>query len=84
VRRVIYTSEELNQRLIERARVSGVSVSQLACVLLDRALDVYDLPEPASSAEELSAQGKLIAKKVVEGILDLGLLETKQGETQAE
>lgn len=78
-RRVIYTSEALNQRLVARAAVTGVSVSQLACVLLDQALSHYDLATPATSAEELSGQGKAIADKVVGNILGRGVLEIPDG-----
>ncbi len=78
-RRVIYTSEALNKRLVARAAVTGVSVSQLACVLLDQALSLYDLTAPATSAEELSGQGKAIADTVVGNILGRGVLEIPDG-----
>lgn len=79
-RRVIYTSDELNQRLVARAAVTGVSVSQLACVLLDQALSLYDYVTPAASAEELALQGRSIAENIVGGVLGLGLLEMPPGE----
>ena len=74
-RRVIYTSDELDERLRKRASVSGVSVSSLAGVLLDQALVLYDFAAPAASAEELALQKDSIAAKVVGSVLELGLVE---------
>lgn len=69
----IYVSDALEERLRQRASISGVSVSALACVLLDQGLVLYAFPSPASSAEELAAQRSEIARSVSEaGLAHLG------------
>ncbi len=62
----IYVSDALGDRLRQRASTSGVSVSALACVLLDQGLVLYEFPKPASSAEELAGQADEIARRVGE------------------
>lgn len=76
-RLVLYPSPALIERLRERARVSGVSVSQLGCVLLDQSLVLYNFATPASSAEELGDQ----LGRVVESVATAGLATRVVAET---
>lgn len=62
----VEVSDELQGRLLARARVSGVDVNSLVAVLLDQALVLYTFAAPASSATELSEQQEAVAKSVVE------------------
>ena len=79
----IYVSEELEARLRERANISGVSVSALACVLLDQGLVLYSFPSPASSAGELAEQAGEIAKRVSEaGLARTIVIEVDAGESE--